>query len=322
MTRIKPTVAVVIPLYNKGPHIDRAMQTVLRQTVPVNEIIVVDDGSSDDGLDRVRAVNDPRVSIIRRTEPGPGGYAARNVGIKAARSEWIAFLDADDTWRGNAIEEVHKLASLADDGVGTLFTAYDRDYGDAVCPVTAFAKIMPNGSRRFDFDDFVDAWLVAGHSPMWTSAVVARRSTLIEVGMFPEGKCKRGGDKDTWLRLLWKKDALGSPSVTASYHRDAVNMVTKSTSMNHYPFLCETLKGFLPTGNGDRDFRIRQLINFEVFESAKEAYRNEARVDPVLYRGFDWRLNLKSSAQMMAMRWLPQGLIASLRGLKIRMEHS
>lgn len=322
MTPVKTTVAVVIPLYNKGPHIDRAMQTVLNQTVPVDEIIVVDDASIDDGLDRVRAVKDPRISIIRRSEPGPGGYAARNAGIKAARSEWIAFLDADDTWRENAIEEIHRLASQAGEDVGTLFTAYDRDYGDAVCPVPAFGKIMPHGERRFTFDEFVDAWLVAHHSPMWTSAVVARRSTIIEAGLFPEGKCKRGGDKDTWLRLLWTSDAIGSPCVTASYHRDAVNMVTKSTSMNHYPFLCETLKGFLPTGNTDRDFRIRQLINFEVFESAKEAYRNEARVDPVLYRGFDWRLNLKSSAQMMAMRWLPRGVISSLRGLKIRMEHS
>lgn len=317
-----PTVAVVIPLFNKGPHIERALQTVFDQITPVQEIIIVDDASTDDGLARVRALSDARIQIIERNTPGPGGYAARNAGIMAAKSEWIAFLDADDTWRTTAILEVHRLASHADSAVGSIFTAYDRDYGDSVAPVSAFDTIIPQGQRRFDFDTFLEAWLVAGHSPMWTSAVVARRSTLIEAGMFPAGRCLRGGDKDTWLRLLGVADALGSARVTASYHRDSVNMVTKTTSMNHYPYLCGTLQSLLPTGSKRRDALIGRLINYEILASAKEAYRNEARLDADVYRGFNWKLDMRAFAQILAMKWLPPQLIAIARRFRNKVEQA
>ncbi len=312
----QPTVAVVIPLYNKGPHIDRALSTVFAQTVPVDEIIIVDDGSTDDGLARVRRWQDPRIRVLERKEPGPGGYAARNAGIETAASEWIAFLDADDSWRPWALEEIHRLANLADDNVGTLFTAYDRDYGDHVAPVESFKKMIPDGTRLFDFAGFAQAWLEVGHSPMWTSAVTARRSTLIKAGLFPAGKCKRGGDKDLWLRLLWTADALGSARPTASYHRDAVNMVTKTISMNHHPFLCHTLRALLPTGDARKDRLIRQLINMEIFTSAKEAFRNEGRIVASVYEGFNWRIDPGLFAQISAMRLFPRRLLPMLRSIK------
>jgi glycosyltransferase involved in cell wall biosynthesis len=311
-----PTVTVVIPLYNKGLHIDRALDAALNQTVAVDEVIIVDDASTDDGLSKVRKWQDPRIRIIERSEPGPGGYAARNAGIEAASSEWIAFLDADDSWRPFAVEEIHRLARQADAKVGSLFTAYDRDYGDQIVPMPSFAEIIPQGTRRFDFNSFVRAWLKIGHSPMWTSAVAARRSTLLKAGLFPAGRCKRGGDKDLWLRLLWTADALASARSTASYHRDSINMVTKTISMNHYPYLCGTMKALLPTGDLVQDRLIRQLINLEIFTSAKEAYRNEGRIVPAVYEGFDWRLDISRFAQIYAMRSLPRKAFLMLRTLK------
>jgi len=311
-----PTVTVVIPLYNKGLHIDRALHAALTQTVQVNEVIIVDDASTDDGLAKVKKWQDSRIRIIERNEPGPGGYAARNVGIEAASSEWIAFLDADDSWRPFAIEEIHHLARQADEKVGSLFMAYDRDYGDQIVPMPSFARMIPQGTRRFDFDSFVRTWLDVGHSPMWTSAVAARRSTLIEAGLFPAGRCKRGGDKDLWLRLLWTADAIASARSTASYHRDSINMVTKTISMNHYPFLCKTMKDLLPTGDLTKDRLIRRLINLEIFMSAKEAYRNEGRIVPAVYEGFDWRLDMARFAQIYAMRNLPRKAFSMLRTLK------
>lgn len=309
-------VAVVVPLHNKGPHIARALGTILAQTVPPDEIIIVDDASTDDGLDQVRRFADPRIRILHREVPGPGGYAARNAGIEAAASEWIAFLDADDTWRPSAIEEARKLIALADAGTSCLFTAYDRSYGDRVTRVEGFDRICGDGPKRLNFDQFVNAWLAIGHSPMWTSAVVGRRSSLIAAGMFPAGKCNRGGDKDLWLRLMRIGDAMCSPAVTATYHRDSVNMVTKNFFTNQYPFLCGTLQQFLPTGSPESDRLIRKLINLEMYMCAREAWRADQRIDAGMYAGFNKRENPAIYGALVLMARAPRFIWRGSRALR------
>ena len=93
-----PRFSVVMPLYNKGPHVEAAVRSVLSQTVAPLELIVVDDGSTDGGRERVAAIAHPAIRLLTRKTPGPGGYAARNLGITDAEGDWIAFLDADDIW--------------------------------------------------------------------------------------------------------------------------------------------------------------------------------------------------------------------------------
>lgn len=94
MTR--PLVSVIIPAYNAGRFIGETLASVLAQTYREREIIVVDDGSTDDTAERVRAYG-PAVRCIRIDNAGPG--AARNAGLRAAAGAHIAFLDADDLWR-------------------------------------------------------------------------------------------------------------------------------------------------------------------------------------------------------------------------------
>ncbi|TVV73605.1 glycosyltransferase family 2 protein, partial [Sphingomonas solaris] len=91
-----PAFAVVVPLHDKGRHIERALRSIAAQTLAPAEIIVIDDASTDDGPGIVAAF--PGVRLLRRSEPGPGGYAARNLGMREAAAPWIAFLDADDAW--------------------------------------------------------------------------------------------------------------------------------------------------------------------------------------------------------------------------------
>src|SRR6185503_9530774 len=81
--------AVVVPLYNKRPHIARALDSIFGQTEAPAEIFVVDDASTDGGLDEVVRHRDERLKILRRSEPGPGGYAARNMAVLRAQSDWI-----------------------------------------------------------------------------------------------------------------------------------------------------------------------------------------------------------------------------------------
>src|SRR4029434_1166221 len=109
------TIAAVIPVYNKEPYVVRAIASVLAQTRPVDEIIIVDDASTDGSRRQIEQFRDPRIKLLQRAEPGAGGYAARNLAIHHATSRWIAFLDADDSWHEHFIEEIAKLIAQASD---------------------------------------------------------------------------------------------------------------------------------------------------------------------------------------------------------------
>lgn len=96
MPDTKPNVAVIIPTYNRASMIVACIESVLNQSYPVNEIIVIDDCSADNTIEQLNKFKDN--IIILKTEKQSGAQTARNIGIKAAKSEWIAFLDSDDEW--------------------------------------------------------------------------------------------------------------------------------------------------------------------------------------------------------------------------------
>lgn len=308
---MKPdSIAVVVPLYQKAPHVARLMQSIASQSRKPDEIIVIDDASTDGGAEAIAAFDYPSLRLLRRETPGPGGYAARNLGIETARSEWVAFLDADDAWRPGALAEVARLIGLADAGVSCVFTNYERDYGDRVLPSSALGKLASADHKRLDFAGFIEAWLSSGQSPMWTSAVVARRSALIAAGLFPAGKCNRGGDKDTWIRLLTVGDALCSGTVTATYHRDAVNMVTRTTGTDQRPYLCDTLEALLASSPPRTARAVKRLINHELYSHAREAWRHRLRVPRDLLCGYRPMFDPFGYGLVWALAHAPAGLLS------------
>jgi len=98
----KPTISVIIPVYNTEKYLAQAIKSVLDQTVQPDEIIVVDDGSTDKSVEVARQFL-PKVKIITQQNKGAG--TARNVGIKEASGAYLAFLDADDLWVENKLEQ-------------------------------------------------------------------------------------------------------------------------------------------------------------------------------------------------------------------------
>ena len=122
-------VSVIIPLFNKAPYVARALHSVLAQTFTDFEVIVVDDGSTDDGGSVVRQFADDRVRMIKQDNGGPG--AARNRGLAEAQGEYVAFLDADDCW----------LPTYLESGMGR-FSAV----GQEVAAVTSGYLIFPPGA--------------------------------------------------------------------------------------------------------------------------------------------------------------------------------
>ncbi|WP_303905762.1 glycosyltransferase family A protein [Thiohalomonas denitrificans] len=190
---MEPTVSVLIPTHNMGKHIATAILSALEQSYPVSEIVVVDDGSTDD-TERVmeQFKDDDRVRYLRRDRMGQG--KARNLTLEVARSEFVAFLDADDLWTRDKLER-QIPAFLTDHKVGVVYS--DVVVMDEKGSVQYFPKIQR-------YSGCITQPLFSGNFiPM--SSAVARRRSLEAVGGFSES-LSMGLDYDLWLRVsaVWK----------------------------------------------------------------------------------------------------------------------
>jgi GT2 family glycosyltransferase len=280
--------AVVIPLFNKRPHLERAFNSVLAQTRAADEIIVVDDGSTDGSYEYVERLSDSRIKLHRRNQPGPGGYAARNLGIELATTDWVAFLDADDEWLPHHLETMEKTMGL-----------FERPQ-ELVCVGTGYRNVYPGGRERPDiytnyrkgaspeflgFQQMLSTWLAVGGSPVWTSATACRKDALVEAGLFPADRCIRGGDKDMWLRIAAQGVTALNPTITATYYKDSVNMVTKRSSVNARHCMCETIEAMLQRAAPAMTSLLRKIYNLEVYKYCLQTAKT-ARIPGSIWKGF------------------------------------
>ena len=210
-----PTVSVVIPLYNKAPHISRAIDSVLAQTVQDFEIVVVDDGSTDNGADIVSSFTDPRIRLIRQENQGVS--AARNRGIVETRSDLIAFLDADDEWGNDHLEVLLRLRRNFPEA-GAYSTAYIHVYPDGKIVPAKIRKIPPAPWEGLFTDYFLSASF--GEPPVCSSAVAIPRAVFYKVGFFKVGE-KMGEDLDMWGRIALNYPIAFSWQGLAFYREDA-----------------------------------------------------------------------------------------------------
>lgn len=313
-----PDYSVVIPLYNKGPHIERALRSVQAQTVQPREIIVVDDGSTDGGYEWLEGLDLPNLILERRGLPGPGGYAARNRGIELASSEWIAFLDADDEWQPGHLESVTRALEAIErpDGVVSLFSGYQDVYADGRRSVDPFTRKNGGPICEMDFSTLLGHWVRLNASPMWTSATVCRRTTLVESGRFPEGRCRRGGDKDTWLRVAHMGTTVYTGAITARYFRDSINMTTKMAYANVVPCIVQSTKDLSARETGDVAKRIRALQNLEIRNYALVSARTGG-LERSTWADFDTELD-PSGGRLLSFLSTPLGALAARLGFTLK----
>lgn len=222
-------ISIIIPLYNKAAHIKRALKSVIKQGIKDIEILVVNDASTDGGEKLIGEFNDSRIKLYHRSEPGPGGYAARNLGILNAKSPWIAFLDADDEWLEDHLSNF--MDALQQNPEIELYgAAYKKSFGDGNFKICKKAVVVGEDTdlRLISFDEFLES-IVNTEQVIWTSATIVKREAFSKAGDFPAGRTRRGGDTDTWLRLANTARHIGwNPKVSVIYHLDADNRVTQT----------------------------------------------------------------------------------------------
>lgn len=209
--------SVVVPLYNKERHVERAVRSAQGQTFPPLEIIVVDDGSTDGGAGIVEklAVEDRRIRLIRQENGGVS--RARNAGIAAARGTHVAFLDADDEWKPDYLGEIFSLIRRFPNA-GSYSTAYEIAGAGGKKKSSRFLSLWPG--RFFLFRNYFRASFRG--SIIWTSATVVPKSTFKKSGVFLDG-AGRGQDLDLWWRIGAWHDVAYSRSRKAIYYTDADN---------------------------------------------------------------------------------------------------
>ena len=188
-------ISVVIPLYNKARDVGRAVQSVLVQTHQAFEVIVVDDGSEDDGAAVVNSFSDVRVRLVR--QPHSGVSAARNRGAKEAVWELVAFLDADDAYTPHFLATIDAPA-CAYPQCGAYATAYQMREEDGRIVVPEVLGI-PAAPWEGIIPDYLGSLL--GPQPVCSSAIAVPKRVLQQIAGFPLG-VTLGEDLVTWLALL------------------------------------------------------------------------------------------------------------------------
>ena len=191
----EPSVSVVMPLYNKEAGVKRAVESVLNQTVSNFELIVVNDGSTDRGPDVVRKINDNRIRIFNQENAGVS--AARNRGIKEAKSDLIAFLDADDEWKPDFLETIlHLKENFPSCSVFATNYIFREVNGKHHLPII---RGLPSHPWEGILENYFGI-AIKSDPPLWTSAVAVTKTAIKSIGLFPVG-VTGGEDLLTWARL-------------------------------------------------------------------------------------------------------------------------
>ncbi|RXF03500.1 glycosyltransferase [Pseudoalteromonas sp. PS5] len=204
--------SVIIPLYNKSGCIERALTSVMAQKHPAAEIIVVDDGSTDDSVDKVRALNLDNLKLIQ--QPNQGVSSARNNGVRQASSRYIAFLDADDTWSPFFLAKIAQLVQRFPNA-GLYASRYQKvrgecDYLDAKIALTHW---NPDG---YQMDNYFEI-AANGDLPFTASSIVLDKQTFLKVGGFPEGEWM-GEDQSLYVQVALNSTIAYTPAIESFYY--------------------------------------------------------------------------------------------------------
>ncbi|MBN1514808.1 MAG: glycosyltransferase family 2 protein [Phycisphaerae bacterium] len=293
------TVSVVIPTYNAGAFLQRAVDSVLAQTERIREIVVVDDGSTDDTADVVRSYG-PAVRYVYQSNAGVA--SARNRGIREARGHWVAFLDADDEWYPWKNERQMAVLRAHPD------LRWCACEGEVVNGSQVQANPLARRARRalHEHGFFPDYFAAAELGVfLHTGGMLVATDVLRDVGGF-DTAFHGTEDADLWSRLALQNPAIGYvPDACYRYYADVQNSLSKNGLRTHYMLMsmakiADGLAEHPARANTYRGFAQRQAFRLLVAAAGGREEVSEAEVAAHLKRFPPTRV------QAMILRILPR----------------
>ncbi len=264
-----PLISVIMPCFNCEPHLEKSIQSVLDQTYPNLELIVVNDGSTDGSLNILRNINDQRLKIIDQTNTGV--CRARNNGLAVAMGEYIAFLDADDTWNIECLSKLYQALNSSP---------------DAVLSYCGWQNIGLEGGRGRpfvppDYENQNKIYTLLQSCRWPINTVLTRAQAIHDVGGFDE-RFLTSEDFFLWLKIATRHPITLFPEVLAFYHHGG----NQATS-NH-----------LPTAISH--WKVQEAFineNPDLFAYISRSKLRKLTLGELLFRGYQcyWKRDLKSA---------------------------
>jgi glycosyltransferase involved in cell wall biosynthesis len=207
-------ISVIIPLYNKEKSIAETIKTVLHQTYRDFELIVINDGSTDQSRQVIEEFEDDRIRIIDK--PNGGVSSARNLGILNARYEWLALLDADDIWHPEHLQLLlSAISCFENDDIGGVANNYYSSHSKIFDHPKFSVKTPFLVSTFFDF-------MSQPVSKFNSSSIMVKKSKIIKTGLFNE-QTIIGEDIECWYKLFSSYKLIYNPTITSVYFIGAEN---------------------------------------------------------------------------------------------------
>lgn len=208
--------SVIIPYYNKLAYINRCIDSILHQTFTEYEIVLVDDGSTDSGIELISKKYWGKISIV--SQKNQGVSAARNTGILRAKHEYIALLDADDAWHPQYLESIHKIISN-EPNAKIIGSHYSR--------VPDFFDKKYENPKYFKFDKYFKE---AIKNTYFTSSSSVIKKSFFEENAGFNTTLKKGEDHDVWFRAIQSGgDAFYIADTLVYYSDEDTSQATRSS---------------------------------------------------------------------------------------------
>lgn len=204
--------SIIIPLYNKAPYVEKAIQSVLTQTYEEFELIVIDDGSNDGSLEKIQKFKSAKVQIV--SQENQGVSITRNNGVKLAKYDYIAFLDADDWWESTFLQEMKKVIEKYPNA-GIYGSNYYKVKNNKFIP----AKIGVEDSFESGVINYFRVYSTTLWMPLTSISVVIPKEVFVYENGF-NSSLKLGEDFDLWIRIAQKYPVVFINKLLAYYNQD------------------------------------------------------------------------------------------------------
>lgn len=316
MNEKKPFFSVIVPLYNKQNHVKDTIKSVLEQSFKDFEIVVVNDGSTDESMKVAESIEDNRIRLI--TQENAGVSVARNRGIQEAKADYMVFLDADDIWLPEFLQTIHELIQKFPNA-GLYATAFRKRKmnGEEIginiqgLPSENYTGVLPNYFKS----------IVQGETLVCASAVCIPKTLLIRDNIwFPSGE-KYGEDQYIWARMAMEYDMIYTTKECAIYLVEAENNTKEATKKERDPhksiLMLKDYRDSIKDENKMKDFDKYIEKHIVSFVSV-----NMQRSDKLygLKQVFIYKLSMKYKLKYLLMFITPQSSYNLLKKLRSKVQ--